>query len=61
MTNEELLAAQKEVETKFNDLTKQKNDIDAELLRLQGEYRAYEQQLKANESSQPEEAEVVNG
>jgi len=34
------------IETSFNELTQKKTDIDAELIRLQGEYRLVEELIK---------------
>jgi len=34
------------IETSFNELTQKKTEIDAELIRLQGEYRLVEELIK---------------
>lgn len=59
MNKEELLAAQKTVTDKFEQLTQEKDNIQAELMRLQGEYRVYEQQLAKLDTTESQ-AEQTN-
>lgn len=40
-----------ESETRFNDLTKQRNDISTELIKLQGEWRVLQDLLKEQETA----------
>lgn len=40
MNNEDIEAKQAVLQSRFDELQKQRNDINDELLRLQGEYRA---------------------
>lgn len=45
MTLQQLQEAQKEIDTKYNNLATQKAEIEIEQLRLQGEYRGYQKQV----------------
>lgn len=45
MNTYDLLQAQQAVEASFNDLSKRKTETEEEMLRLQGEYRAYQAQI----------------
>ena len=66
--NEEIERKQKEASDKFDELTKQKTqkeqeikDIDSELLRLQGEYRALETFKTKDEAVTIKAEEKTNG
>lgn len=56
MTTEELLTKRTATETRFNELINQRKQIEEELLKLQGEYRAYSDLIN---SSKPEEANTI--
>lgn len=52
--NEQFILAHRQIaEKRFNELRQQKADIDTEMIKLQGEYRAYDSliaQLKESEA-----------
>jgi peptidoglycan hydrolase CwlO-like protein len=54
-----LEAKRTDVESRFNSLTQQKNDLDAELVRLQGEHRVYDDLIASLDvtPSEPVEAQ----
>lgn len=54
MNIETLQAKQLAIETNFNELTKQKQDIDTELVKLQGEYRVITELIEANKPKESE-------
>lgn len=58
MTRDELFDKRAAAETRFNELSKQKAEIDSELLRLQGEYRSYTSLIETMENDALE-GEVV--
>ena len=58
MNLESLTQKRSAVETRFNELVEQKKQIEEELLKLQGEYRALSNLIEGVEP-QPEEANTI--
>jgi len=55
-----LLERKAQIEKKFDALKEQKADIDAELVRLQGEFRLCEELIAKSDETEPVEGEVVD-
>jgi len=51
----------KDLEERFNELSAQRNKMNEDLIRMQGEYKALEDLKKEQESKEATEAEVVEG
>jgi len=57
---ETLLERKAQIEKKFESLKVQKADIDAELVRLQGEFRLCEELIANSDTTEPIEGEVID-
>lgn len=64
MDKEALLQARKDTETRFNELSQQRQEIDDELKKLQGRWDTYGELLakleEAEQAKEPVEGEVVD-
>ena len=60
MNKDTLTQKRSAVETRFNELVEQKKQIEEELLKLQGEYRALSNLIEGVEPvAEPEEANTI--